>query len=91
MFGLTHCIYFRCVLNGSNHLAESDSRPMHLCPVCLHKLQYSISSDLVTRYRSLRKFYAQAAFDDEAQWTAGRLEWMGAADTDESNDKGASN
>ena len=25
MFGLRHCIYFKCVLNGSNHLKESDS------------------------------------------------------------------
>ncbi len=32
MFGLTHCICFRCVVNGSNHLQESDRRPLHLCP-----------------------------------------------------------
>jgi archaemetzincin len=37
MFGLTHCIYFHCVMNGSNHLRESDRRPLHLCPVCLRK------------------------------------------------------
>jgi len=42
MFGLRHCIYFHCVMNGSNHLEESDARPMHLCPVCLRKLQFSI-------------------------------------------------
>jgi len=34
MFGLAHCIYFNCLMNGSNHLAESDRRPLHLCPVC---------------------------------------------------------
>ena len=22
-----------CLMNGSNHLEESDSRPMHLCPI----------------------------------------------------------
>lgn len=38
MFGLNHCVYFRCVLNGSNHLKESDARPMCVCPVCLRKL-----------------------------------------------------
>jgi archaemetzincin len=91
MFGVTHCIYFRCVLNGSNHLAESDSRPMHLCPVCLRKLHYSIAFDVVKRYRALRKFYAAPGFDDEAKWTAGRLEWMGAATADEPNDKAVSN
>lgn len=25
MFGLAHCIYFKCVMNGSNHLPESDA------------------------------------------------------------------
>jgi len=33
MFGLTHCLYYNCVMNGSNHLPESDRRPLHLCPV----------------------------------------------------------
>jgi archaemetzincin len=73
MFGLQHCIYFRCVLNGSNHLKESDSRPVHLCPVCLRKLQYSVGFDVVTRYRNLLSFYQKAGFDDEAQWAANRL------------------
>jgi archaemetzincin len=73
MFGLQHCIYFKCALNGSNHLQESDSRPLHLCPVCLRKLQYSIRFDVVTRYRNLLQFYRKAGFDDEAKWVANRL------------------
>jgi archaemetzincin len=50
MVGLAHCIYFNCLMNGSNHLAESDRRPLHLCPVCLRKLQWSIGFDVVARY-----------------------------------------
>jgi len=73
MFGLTHCIYFKCVLNGSNHLAESDARPVHLCPVCLRKLQSSIGFDVIKRYGNLFRFYKEAGFDDEAQWIANRL------------------
>jgi archaemetzincin len=76
MFGLQHCIYFKCILNGSNHLKESDSRPMHLCPVCLHKLQYSIGFDIVERYTKLFHFYKKVGFDDEAQWLAKRLKWI---------------
>ena len=76
MFGLQHCIYFRCVLNGSNHLKESDSRPVHLCPVCLRKLQYSIGFDVVSRYSSLLLFCRKAGFDDEARWAANRLRWI---------------
>lgn len=91
MFGLAHCIYFRCALNGSNHLGESDARPMHLCPVCLHKLHHSISFDVVTRYRTLHKFCSAASFDDEAQWLARRLQWLGAASVEEPDSKTKSN
>ena len=76
MFGLMHCIYFKCVLNGSNHLQESDSRPVHLCPVCLRKLQHSIGFDVVNRYSELFRFYKKVGFDDETQWIADRLEWI---------------
>jgi len=73
MFGLMHCIYFKCVLNGSNHLKESDSRPVHLCPVCLRKLRYSIGFDVVNHYGNLFRFYKRVGFDDDAQWVANRL------------------
>jgi len=73
MFSLAHCIYFRCVMNGSNHLGESDSRPLHLCPVCLRKLQYAVGFDLELRYRGLLAFYKKIGLMDEADWTEGRL------------------
>ncbi len=76
MFGLTHCIYFRCVFNGSNHLAESDARPMHECPVDLRKLQHSIGFDVARRYADLYRFYRKAGFEDEAAWTRNRLAWI---------------
>ncbi|HPO12416.1 MAG TPA: archaemetzincin [Candidatus Hydrogenedentes bacterium] len=74
MFGLEHCIHFRCVMNGSNHLAESDSQPLHLCPVCLRKLQHSIGFDVLARERELRRFYQTVGFNEEARWTAKRID-----------------
>lgn len=65
-------------MNGSNHLAESDSRPMHLCPVCLRKLYSSIRFDLVKRYEALQIFYKEVGFDEEAKWVAARLKEIGA-------------
>jgi len=56
MFGLTHCTFFNCLMNGSNHLAESDRRPLHVCPVCLRKLQWSIGLDVLARYTALEAF-----------------------------------
>src|SRR2546428_10758471 len=29
-FGIQHCIFFNCLMNGSNHLDESDRRPLHV-------------------------------------------------------------
>jgi archaemetzincin len=73
MFSLAHCIYFKCVMNGSNHLQESDSRPMSLCPVCLRKLQSSIGFDVAARYHRLQQFYRNVRFIYEQNWVTRRL------------------
>jgi archaemetzincin len=73
IFGLAHCIYFQCVMNGSNHLQESDRRPLHLCPVCLRKLQSSMGFDVLKRYEELARFDEQVGFRDEAAWLTNRL------------------
>jgi archaemetzincin len=73
MFSLAHCTYFQCVMNGSNHLQESDARPLSLCPVCLHKLQYAIEFDVVDRYQKLLDFYKRVDFETEAEWVSKRL------------------
>lgn len=73
MFGLTHCIYYDCVLNGSNHLAESDARPQHLCPVCLRKLQHAIGFDAVKRYQDLFHFYRRQKWYEDADWVKRQL------------------
>jgi len=74
MFGLEHCIHFRCLMNGSNHLAESDSQPLHLCPVCLRKLHHSVGFDALDRYRHLQKLSAEFGFTDEAKWFEQRVQ-----------------
>jgi len=74
MFGLTHCIYFHCVMNGSNHLRESDRRPLHLCPVCLRKLQFIVGFDVEKRYEALGQFYRQVGVEEDAAWVGRQLE-----------------
>ena len=73
MFSLAHCIYFKCLMNGSNHLQESDSRPLFLCPVCLHKLQHSIGFDAAARYRHLLHYYQKIGLKYEMDWVYRRL------------------
>lgn len=74
MFGLMHCVFFECLMNGSNHLGETDARPMHLCPVCLRKLQLCADFDLVKREEALLKFFEANVIKDEAGWSSRRLE-----------------
>jgi archaemetzincin len=73
MFQMNHCVFFKCLMNGSNHLQESDARPLALCPVCLRKLQFTIGFDVVDRYRGLLAFYDRVGFAQEASWVSDRL------------------
>ncbi|MEX1309734.1 MAG: archaemetzincin [Candidatus Sulfomarinibacteraceae bacterium] len=72
-FGIRHCVDRLCVMNGSNHLEESDSRPLRLCPNDLRKLQWSVGFDVVERYRRLAALYREIGLDDEAMWIDRRL------------------
>ncbi len=78
-FGIHHCIECSCVMNGSNSLAESDTRPLHLCPEDLRKLQWSVGFDVVERYRLLADFYEANGLDDEARWVGRRLDHLAAS------------
>ncbi|KAI3365596.1 hypothetical protein L3Q82_010677 [Scortum barcoo] len=53
MFGIKHCQWLSCVMQGSNHLEESDRRPLDFCPICLRKLQFAIGFNLGERYKAL--------------------------------------
>jgi len=78
MFGLRHCRTWRCVMNGSNHLAESDSRPVFLCPECLRKLQWNLRFDIMNRYEKMAAFWAREGFEGETQWLRRRIEKLRA-------------
>lgn len=57
MFGVRHCVYYNCLMNGSNHDEEASKKPMHLCVVCLRKMQSNIKFDVLERYQRLREFF----------------------------------
>ena len=76
LFGMSHCIYFHCLMNGSNHLKESDARPLHLCPVCLRKLHLSNQFDVIERLRRLRDVWRKNDYEPEAEWLERRMEYV---------------
>nr|XP_026262419.1 archaemetzincin-2 [Urocitellus parryii] len=53
IFGLRHCQWLTCLMQGSNHLEEADRRPLNLCPICLRKLQCAIGFNIAERYKAL--------------------------------------
>ncbi|XP_023418859.1 archaemetzincin-2 isoform X2 [Cavia porcellus] len=64
IFGLRHCQWLTCLMQGSNHLEEADRRPLNLCPICLRKLQCAIGFSIVERYKALVRW-----IDDESSDT----------------------
>ncbi|MCW8140915.1 MAG: hypothetical protein KIT58_18590 [Planctomycetota bacterium] len=72
-FGLKHCVYFRCVMNGSNALPELDGSPLEPCPVCLRKLQHSLRFDVRARWAALAGLYERLGLTDDAAWLRARL------------------
>lgn len=79
MFGIRHCTHFHCVMNGSNHLDESDASPLHPCPICLRKLHYAVDFDPAARERSLARFFRARGLVPEAERCERRLAVIAAA------------
>lgn len=71
-FGLRHCIYFRCVMNGANSLPEADGAPFEPCPVCLRKLQHSLGFDVRARWAGLAPFFERQGLFAEVAWLRAR-------------------
>jgi archaemetzincin len=67
MLGIPHCIAFECCMNGSNHLAESDSRPLEFCPECQPKIWWTCRADPETRCERLIEFGETHRLDVETQ------------------------
>ena len=60
-------------LRGTVRLVESDRRPLHLCPVCLRKLQWSIGFEVLKHYTELERVDRAAGFTDEVDWLSRRI------------------
>ena len=57
MLSMLHCTYAVCVMNGSNSLEESDSKPNRLCSQCLSKLSWNTGVGIRKRSKSLDSFF----------------------------------
>jgi len=68
MFGMRHCTAYECNMCGSNHRAESDRRPLALCPECLAKLCWATGANPVERYETLSEFCKATGLNEERKF-----------------------
>lgn len=57
MFSMRHCTKYECLMSGTNHLAETDRRPVDTCPECTAKLAWAMNYDPAERYEKLAEFW----------------------------------
>ncbi|KAL3448041.1 hypothetical protein BJX65DRAFT_275687 [Aspergillus insuetus] len=55
-FGIGHCAYYACLMQGSASLTEDMRQPPYLCPVDLAKLLASTRTSAADRYAALFEF-----------------------------------
>lgn len=64
MFSIRHCTKYECLMSGSNHLDESDRRPLDVCPECALKIAWAMNYDLGERYEKLAFFCERVGWDE---------------------------
>ena len=57
MFSMRHCTKYECLMSGTNHLQETDRRPLEPCPECVAKVSWAMNYPLADRYKRLAAFW----------------------------------
>jgi len=57
MFSMRHCTKYECLMSGTNHLEETDRRPLEPCPECVAKVSWAMNYPLADRYKNLAAFW----------------------------------
>ncbi|KAF2972559.1 hypothetical protein GQX73_g906 [Xylaria multiplex] len=91
-FGMDHCIFYACNMQGTSGMAEDVRQPPYLCPVCLEKVAHAIACELQLhnqtgkedytkeRYRAIAEFCEAwkhvDLFAAYGAWIRGRLQQL---------------
>jgi len=67
MFSMKHCTKYECVMSGTNHLGETDRRPIDACPECMAKISWLSKVGPAERYERLAIFCRAHGLGDEAK------------------------
>jgi archaemetzincin len=67
MFSMLHCTKYECEMSGTNHLLETDSRPLDACPECMAKICWMTDYEPQKRYERLADFCRKNDLTEEAE------------------------
>ena len=87
MFGLLHCVFYCCIMNGANHSNDASQKAvgiyniyiyiynLDLCPVCLRKLQLATNFNYLKRFIAMEKVFSSLTgkFKRDAEWLQRRI------------------
>ncbi|CAF1113840.1 unnamed protein product [Rotaria sp. Silwood1] len=74
LFGLKHCIYYICLMNGANNETEMDRQPLYLCPICLRKLYSTFHFNVCDVYEKFANICEKYRLEEEHKWYWKRLD-----------------
>lgn len=66
MFSMRHCTKYECLMSGTNHIGETDRRPIDACPECMAKICWLSDITTAERYRMLAEFCRKNGLTSEA-------------------------
>jgi len=78
MFSMRHCTKYECVMSGTNHLGETDRRPIDACPECMAKLAWMRKESPAIRYERLAAFAKRNKLEQAAEDFARKLNAVSA-------------
>ena len=68
MFGIQHCVWYHCGMNGSMSLPATDAGPLTFCSECAAKLWWAIGSSSEKWMNSLTEFAERQQLKAEAKF-----------------------
>jgi len=77
MFSMLHCTMYECNMCGSNHRAESDRRPLALCPECMPKVCWATKTQPPARLSKLAEFSRKQGLKKEEEFYRKSIKALG--------------
>ena len=68
MFGIRHCVHFKCGMNGSNSLDETDGSTLAFCPECVAKICWACRVPPAKWFAEMAKFGKRNELDETKLW-----------------------